>query len=1095
MVAWNPVANELFLRALDLPTPVDRRVFLVRECADPDLRAQVESLLDAGERAGRFLSHPADPFAVTRDAESEQGAATLIDTGCDTGRVIAGRYHLLRQLGEGGMGTVWLADQTEPVRRQVALKLVRPGMDTARVVARFEVERQALALMDHPNVARVLDGGKTDRGRPFFVMELVVGMSLTQYCDEHRLTVRERLELFVSVCEAVQHAHQKGVMHRDLKPSNVMVTEHDGRPVPKVIDFGLAKALQAGTIPDLSAMDTTFGSVVGTPLYMAPEQAVVGASDVDTRADVYALGVILYELLTGTPPLGREVIHGSPLQDVLRAVREEDPPTPVQRLLTSKTLPTIAAARGTEPGRLTREVGGDLERIVLRCLEKDRSRRYETANALSRDVQRFLADEPVEACLPSVRYKLQKFVMRNKGRVIAGSLILLALVAGVIGTTLGLVRAESERRRAAAAEADALEQARAVGEERDRAEKLRGQAEANYHKARAAVDEYFTLISESKLLDVPGLQPLRKELLDAALRFYQGRVVERADDPDALANLAVTYLRVAEVCHTVNRNDEGVATIDQALTHIDRLVRDFPDARDSHGRLAGFWKGWRQRAGRSDPPRDPQAAFRTLNRLTTTWQEFGRRYPGVVGFRSDQAAIDTHIGDLLASMSQDKLAAPYLKRARAIQEQLVRDHPSLVECQADLALTYYILAQSQGRMGQVADQEATARAALALREQLAARSPTVPKQRSDLAASLIQVARCIAQQRPRDAEVYLRRAMELAQGLYREFPGSGLYVEQRAEAGRILATVLDAVGKPAEAERTYRSVAEALERHVAANPGNRQAQDGLAVFYRRRAEFLTKQPGRLHDAEQLHRQSLAIFEQLGDGSPVGLRYVERQGHTHRFIGWIQQVSGRPSEAELSFRRAMVIFERLIKDEPQNPAHRSLLADTQLHLGLQLQGQHRYAEAEPLLRGRAAYWKQQAGAESTEYAARLAELALNLLDQNKPAEADAVLLECLAVCEKKQPDSWLTFSVRSALGGARLGQKRYAEAEPLLLAGYGGMKQQADKAPAFGETRLPATAAWLVELYTALGKPGEAAKWRAERAKYPPEQAPPPRLVG
>ena len=335
--------------------------------------------------------------------------------------------------------------------------------------------------------------------------------------------------------------------------------------------------------------------------------------------------------------------------------------------------------------------------------------------------------------------------------------------------------------------------------------------------------------------------------------------------------------------------------------------------------------------------------------------------------------------------------------------------------------------------------------------------------------------------------------MELAQDLYREFPSTGYYVERLADAGRILTTVLDATGKPAEAERIYRSVAEALERHVAINPDNRQAQDGLAIFYRRRAEYLTKQPGRLHDAEQLHRQALAIFEQLSDGSPVGLRYVEQQGHTHRFIGWLQQVSGRPSEAEQSFRRALEISQRLVKEEPQNTSYRSLLANTQLHLGLQLRGLHKYAEAEPLLRGQVAYWKQRAGAESPEYATQLAELALNLLDQDKPAEAIEILRECLAVCGKHQPDTWLTSSVRALLGRACLRQKRYAEAEPLLLAGYVGMKERADKPLSFGEARLPETADCLVELYITLGKPDEAAKWRAERTKYPPEQAPPPRI--
>ena len=412
---------------------------------DPDAPSPTAIATDASPaRTGRRrrLAQP-DPDATTAAGTAASAPrAARVPTGEGIGTVIAGRYTLVEVIGEGGMGSVYLASQTEPVKRQVALKLIKTGMDSRGVLARFDAERQALALMDHPNIARIYDGGVTPAGQPFFVMELVQGVPLTEYCDQQRLTVKARLELFVAVCQAVQHAHQKGIIHRDLKPGNVLVTEVDGRPTPKVIDFGVAKATEV-KLTDMSFADT--GAIVGTPAYMSPEQADPSSMDIDTRTDVYALGVMLYELLTGSPPIDAKQFQRGAILEMLRMVREVDPPRPSTKLSTAEALPNIAANRSIEPARLAKLLQGELDWVVMKALEKDRTRRYETANGFARDIQRYLADEVVEARPPSRGYRLKKFVKRNKGQVIAASLVLLTLLAGMAGTTFGMIRAEQRR--------------------------------------------------------------------------------------------------------------------------------------------------------------------------------------------------------------------------------------------------------------------------------------------------------------------------------------------------------------------------------------------------------------------------------------------------------------------------------------------------------------------------------------------------------------------------------------------------------------------------------------------------------------------------
>jgi WD40 repeat protein/serine/threonine protein kinase len=418
-----------FLAALDKPTPQERAAYVEGACAgNPELLARVQELLKAHD-----ASH--GPFDVP--AAGFRGTVDLSPTTERPGTVIA-PYKLLQQIGEGGMGLVWMAEQTQPVQRKVALKVIKPGMDSRQVIARFEAERQALALMDHVNIARVFDGGATESGRPYFVMELVHGVPITKYCDDNHLTPRARLELFLPVCQAIQHAHQKGIIHRDVKPSNVMITLYDGKPVPKVIDFGVAKATEQKLTE--CTLFTQYGTMVGTLEYMSPEQAEMSALGVDTRSDIYSLGVLLYELLTGSTPLTHKRLKEAAHADILRMIKEEEPPKPSTRLSDSgEALASISANRHTEPAKLTQLIRGELDWIVMKALDKDRNRRYETANSFAADVQRYLNDEPVLACPPSARYRFRKVARRNRRAVATAAAAVLALVLGVSGLAASTV--------------------------------------------------------------------------------------------------------------------------------------------------------------------------------------------------------------------------------------------------------------------------------------------------------------------------------------------------------------------------------------------------------------------------------------------------------------------------------------------------------------------------------------------------------------------------------------------------------------------------------------------------------------------------------
>ena len=434
--------QEIFSQALGKKAGTERVSFLDKTCqGDAELRHQVESLLLAHEGVGEFLGRtmllPASDFLI-------EHAGTRI-----------GRYKLLEQIGEGGFGVVWMAEQEEPVRRRVALKIIKAGMDTRQVLARFDAERQALAMMEHRNIARVFDGGATDTGRPYFVMELVKGIPITTYCDANKLSTRDRLALFIQVCQAVQHAHQKGIIHRDLKPSNILVREQDGAPVPKVIDFGVAKATQARLTE--RTLFTGLHQMIGTPAYMSPEQAGLGALDIDTRSDIYALGALLYELLTGRTPFTKEEFEKAGLDEVFRLIREQEPPKPSTRLstLTPEELTAISSRRRSEPAKLNKLLRGDLDWVVMKAMEKDRRHRYETPDALAQDVARHLKSEPVLASPPKFGYTLAKFIRRHQVGVGFAAALAVVIVAGSGFSIWQAIRASQQARLAEARRCEA----------------------------------------------------------------------------------------------------------------------------------------------------------------------------------------------------------------------------------------------------------------------------------------------------------------------------------------------------------------------------------------------------------------------------------------------------------------------------------------------------------------------------------------------------------------------------------------------------------------------------------------------------------------
>jgi serine/threonine protein kinase/tetratricopeptide (TPR) repeat protein len=728
-----PSVETLFAEALEIASTDDRAAYLERACAgDEGLRRQVETLLEAHDRAGRFLEPPG--LASTTDRPRP----------VDSPGTVIGPYKLMEQIGEGGMGVVYVAEQSQPVRRKVALKVIKPGMDTKQVIARFEAERQALAMMDHPNIAKVHDAGTTPEGRPFFVMELVRGIPITDYCDGEQLSIRDRLELFVLVCRAVQHAHQKGIIHRDLKPSNILVTLHDGVPVPKVIDFGVAKA--TGQSLTDKTIYTAIAQIVGTPLYMSPEQVELSGLDVDTRSDIYSLGVLLYELLTGTTPFDRATFGKAAFDEMRRIIREEEPPKPSTRLSSlGETLTTVSSQRASEPRQLNRAVRGELDWIVMRSLEKDRRRRYETANDFAADVMRYLTDQPVEACPPTIGYRFSKYSRRHRATLTTAALVGLALIAGTVVSAWLAVRATAAEHRAVAAQ--------------DR-------AEDHLVLARQAVDELYEQVA-ARWTNNLRWAPLPRPFLEKVLPFYQRFAEPRQVD----AAVGRAHRRVGEIQIQLGRSGEAARSLGRAEAIFQALAAVEPESSEHLHDLAACyaahaWFGNEQIHKKAISLRELLVA----------------REPVVARYRSELAESYHHFGVELWARNRPG-AEEQLHRAREMQERLCTESPDDHDLRSRLGMTLRDLGNRCRDTRRLDQAEPYQRRALAIHDDLVAQYPTRPQFMLQLGWSCWELGRTLlAAQRFEEVPNYSGRAATIFEGLGNEYPDVASYRAQQADA-------------------------------------------------------------------------------------------------------------------------------------------------------------------------------------------------------------------------------------------------------------------------------------------------------------------------
>jgi serine/threonine protein kinase len=676
-------AKSIFIAMIRNVAPEQWSGYLDVACCDDDeLRQDVESLLKAHSGSDSFLAQLAAAVVATIDSP-------VVTEG--VGAVI-GPYKLREQIGEGGMGIVYMADQKEPVRRTVALKIIKPGMDTREVVARFEAERQALALMNHPNVSKVLDAGATASGRPYFVMELVRGIPITEFCDKQKLDSRQRLELFATVCQAVQHAHHRGIIHRDLKPSNVLVELHDVTAIPKVIDFGVAKATTQ-QLTELS-LHTGFSQMIGTPMYMSPEQAELSGLDIDTRTDVYSLGVLLYELLSGTTPFTHETLKQASYDEMRRMIREDEPPRPSDRIstLAVASLSTISENRRIDPRKLSQMIRGELDWIVMKALEKDRTRRYESASAFAADVRHYLDDEPVVACPPSAVYRFRKFARRHKVPFFIAVLVSLALIAGATGLIVSNRLIAQGRNAAQLAE----EQEKSQRQEAERQKKV---AEQNLQFARKVVDDMYVGIATEWLAKETAASNIQTSFLKRGRNFYQRLADEPPQNSTELKSAAEVYERLGDINNYLREYRPAVEALKKSIDACEKLLAEKPDSRDD--RLAMFSRCGRLGEWLKDLG-DLKAADAAHEKSRDHLRELSNRFPDPTGYREMWGQHHLSRANLLAKMDDLGPAEENANKAREIFEALLEEKRAASKRKTSLDFqTSILLINSRGCQAEI----------------------------------------------------------------------------------------------------------------------------------------------------------------------------------------------------------------------------------------------------------------------------------------------------------------------------------------------------------------------------------------------------------
>ena len=918
-----------------------------------------------------------------------------------------GPYRLLQLIGEGGFGSVFMAEQEKPVARKVALKIIKLGMDTRAVIARFEAERQALAMMDHPNIARVLDAGATETGRPYFVMELCKGEAIVEYCDKNNLSIEDRLELFSQVCNAVQHAHTKGIIHRDIKPSNILVSTQDGRPHTKVIDFGIAKAT-ASKLTE-KTLFTEHKALIGTPEYMSPEQAE-GSLDIDTRTDVYSLGVLLYELLTGTTPFSARELRSAAYAEVQRIIREVDPPKPSTRISqNTDTIASVAAKRHTEPKRLGTIVRGELDWIVMKALEKTRQRRYETASGLAMDIQRYLAGDAVLAAPPGRAYRLRKFVWRNRAAVTAAGLVAAALVLGVIGTTGGLVWAMREERRAyqaaiaeGLAKAEAQERAEALEKVASfQAEQLSGidvplmgvrlredlieNVRSASDRAQLTPEQAGVRIREAEALlagiDFTGMatEALDANVFQRALAAIESKF---ADQPLVKARLLQT---VADSLVSVGLLAQANAPQDEALRiRRSALGADHPDTLASVAALAVL----RGQQGKYDEAKPLFEEAIEKRRRT-----LGNDHPDTL------TSIFT-MGTLLFFQGKYDEAEAYFNEALEGRRRVLGpDHPHTLQSlrsQGSIRL-------AQGRLGEA---EALHREAVeSCRSRLGSDHPDTLISMAGLSGALKW------QGKYAEAETLDR---SIADGDRRKF---GENHPATLTAMGHLGETLRNLGKLSEAEVLLREVMDRQRKLL----GNDHPDTLVSIS---RMGMLLFDQGRTAEVEPYYREALeGRRRRLGNDHANTITSINN-------MGFLLQQMGRLDESEKYMREAVEARRRVNGDD--HPA----TAGTLNNLGLLLLAQGRMDEAESTFRDVLERRRQVLGDSHPDTHISLQNLAMLLMRADRFAEAEQLLRECHALRVKALPASDARIAeTMSRLGAAVAEQGRFAEAESMLLEAY------------------------------------------------------------